>query len=324
MESLITRFDKDNPCWTEELLLIAREDTGLLPKLVKQGLLRQNEGVYSLTDAGAETFISAAAEYFISTTYGPAPKDPKRSLARTKLRLLLDAAHIQRWGLKDYRTGLQLPYCPDLPRHEIFSVSKDKLTWLYQNSPVYQRIGADFPLAGTDRRSIGLIPPAKLTEWCAVNSAATGTLPVDLLYLSRYDFMEYRDFHGHPNDPLGLINADRFLFVFPETDVTENLHTIGKFHLWLNFLRRMQIPGYTECDTQEQFSVSWLVFAAETENEAARVRDKLSPFAKELVRPVCPCEIWTMSFEDLGKIERKQDVISELFYSAAMPVQRGI
>lgn len=324
MESIITRFDKDNPCWTEELLRNAGEDVSLLPELMERGLLRQDGDIYCLTEAGAWEFRRAAAELFIGTECGAPPKDAKRSLARTKLRLLLDGAHLQRRGLKEYHTGIDLGYRPALRRDEIFSLTDGNLSWLYQDSPIYRKIAADFPCAGADRRSVGLVPPAKLAEWCAANAPSEGGLPVDLLYLSRYDFMEYKDFKGHPNDPLGLINADRFLFVFAGEDAADNIHTIGRFHLWLNFLRRMQIPGYTECDTQEQFSVSWLVFAAETEHEAARAREGLAPFGEQLVRPASPCEIWTISLEALGKITEKQDVISELLYSAAVPVQRDI
>lgn len=324
MESIITRFDRDNPCWTEELLRSAGEDTSLLAALVEKGLLRQIGGIYSLTEAGAEEFRRAAAEFFIGTECAGAAKDAKRSLARTRLRILLDNAHLQRWGLKEYHTGIDLAYLPGLRGDEIFSITDGDLSWLYQDTPIYRKIAEDFPYADIDRRDPGLVPPAKLAEWRAAGAASEGTLPIDLLYLSRYDFMEYKDFKGHPNDPLGFINADRFLFVFPEEDAASNIHTIGKFHLWLNFLRRMQIPGYTECDTQEQFSVSWLVFAAETESEAARVREGLARFGEKLVRPASPCEIWTISFEALGKISEKQDVISELFCSAAVPLQRDI
>lgn len=324
MESIITRFDKDNPCWTEELLRSAGEDTSLLPELVERGLLRQNGDIYCLTGAGAAEFRRAAAELFLGTECGAAPQDAKRSLARSKLRILLDNAHSQRWGLKEYHTGIDLGCRPALRSDEIFSLTGGNLSWLYQDSPIYRKIAEDFPYADVNGRDTGLVPPAKLAEWCAEFAPAEGILPVDLLYLSRYDFMEYKDFKGHPNDPLGLINADRFLFVFPEEDAAGNIHTIGRFHLWLNFLRRMQIPGYADCDTQEQFSVSWLVFAAETEAEAARVREQLAPFGERLVRPASPCEIWTISLEALGKITEKQEVISELFYSAAVPVQRDI
>lgn len=324
MESIITRFDRDNPCWTEELLRRAGEDSSLLPGLVEKGFLRQNGDIYSLTETGAEEFRRAAAELFLGTECAAPPKDAKRSLARTKLRILLDDAHLQRWGLKDYHTGIGLGYRPCLREDEIFSIADGNLSWRYQDSPVYRKIAEDFPCASTDKRDVGLVPPMKLAEWCAANAPSEGTLSVDLLYLSRYDFMEYKDFKGHPNDPLGLINADRFLFVFPEEDAAENIHTVGKFHLWLNFLRRMRIPGYADCDTQEQFSVSWLIFATETEAEAARVREGLTPFGEELVRPASPCEIWTISFEALAEIREKQEVISELFYSAAVPVQRDI
>jgi hypothetical protein len=204
---------------------------------------------------------------FLGTKPGRAPANRKRCADRTKLRLLLDNAHLQRWGLKDYHAGAKLDVYPKLPREEIYSLEDGKLTWKYPEAPLWNKIRAEFPTAATSGRRTDLVPSEKLSAWLAANAPAAGALNVDLLYLCRYDFMQYRDFAGHPNDPLGLVNADRFLFVFAGAE-EENLETIGKFHLWLNGLRRLFIPGYVDRDTLEQDSVNWLVFVTQTEAEA--------------------------------------------------------
>ncbi|HAH69639.1 MAG TPA: hypothetical protein DCL58_07635, partial [Synergistaceae bacterium] len=85
------------------------------------------------------------------------------------------------------------------------------------------------------------------------------------------------------NDLHKVINTDRFLFVFPDKNTEKNLVTVAKFHLWLNTLRRMMIPGYVDRDTQEQDSVSWLIFTTEKEDEAASLAQELGVFGEELV-----------------------------------------
>lgn len=324
MESLLFRFDSDNPCWSEDLLKMAGEDVSCLPLLIERGFLSQDDGIYTLTEKGVEFFESEGREFFIAAAPGRRPSCPKRSLARTKLRLLFDGAHLQRWGLKEFYTDVELEFHPALTREDIFRLEDGNVAWLYQNAVVYKKLAEDFPVVEVDKRSTDGISSDRIMAWHRDNSPEAGLLSVDVLHLSRYDFMAYNDFKGHPRDPLKLINTDRFLFAFPCDSVVANLETIGKFHLWLNYLRRVQIPGYADCDTQEQFSVSWLVFAVETEAEAAALVARLSPFGEALVRNADPCEIWTISMEALQNVKEKQEVVSELLMLAAHPIQRAL
>lgn len=324
MESLLFRFDSDNPCWSEDLLKMAGEDISCLPSLIERGFLSRDDDIYALTEKGAQFFESEGRECFIAEAPGRRPACPQRSLARTKLRLLFDGAHLQRWGLKEFYTEVELEFHPALTGEEIFRLQDGNVVWLYQNSAVYKKLAKDFPAVEVDKRSTDGISGDRITAWLGDNSPEAGTLAVDVLHLSRYDFMAYSDFKGHPRDPLKLINADRFLFTFPSDSTGGNLETIGRFHLWLNYLRRVQIPGYMDCDTQEQFSVSWLVFAVETEAEAADLIAKLAPFGEVLVRNADPCEIWTVSMEALQNVKAKQEVVSELLMLAAHPIQRAL
>ena len=63
-------FDGDNPSWTEELVGMAGEDPGLLGAMVADGLLRDEGGVFSLTDAGREAFREEAAACFLPASPG--------------------------------------------------------------------------------------------------------------------------------------------------------------------------------------------------------------------------------------------------------------
>ena len=324
MESLITRFDTENPCWTSDVLARAGEDASLLPQLVNDGILHLEDEVYSLTETGAQEFERLSEEMFLGVKPGAAPADRKKSAARSRLRLLLDEAHSQRWGMKKYLSGVSLDVYPKLSREETFSLADGKLEWKYDESPVCKKMKDEVPTAFIDSRRTDMVPPEKLAAWLAANAAEPGNLDVDLLYLCYYDFMQYRDFTGHPNDPLKLINTDRFLFVFPEDDIAANVETVGKFHLWLNGLRRLFIPGYVDRDTQEQDSVSWLVFTTETESEAKALAEQLGAFGEELVLAANPCEVWTMSFEALENLDAKRELIWELLPDICHHAQRTV
>jgi len=322
MESLLTRFTKDDPCWTEELFALVGEDTAPLSSLVADGLLEESGGIYSLTEAGTAAFRAAAATLFIEEEPGAPSASPAKDIFRTKLRLLLDGSHVQRWGIKEFKTQAALPFLPDI---EIAPhCAGDSLKWGYEENPIYRAMQRDFPIVTLDVRATDMLSREQIEAWAKKNGAAFDELDVDLLYLCRYDFMQYKEFPGHPNDPLRLINTDRFLFVMPEEETCQNLAVIGEFHLWLNYLRRMQIPGYVDRDTQEQDSVSWLVFAVETEEEAQKTADALSPYGEALVKNANPCEVWTLSLEALEQLDAKRELVWELLPDIAHPVQRTL
>ncbi len=323
-EAIITRFDKDNPCWTSELLELAGEDIEFLPELVSNGALKFMDGIYSLTESGVKEFNRAKTELFIDGEPGYPASDAFKSVARTKLRLLLDNAHLQRWGIKDYHTNVSLPIYPKLSREEIFSLKDGKVKWRYSESTIWKKIEKDFPSALIDDRRIDLVNPEMLAGWLEENSCEAGSFDIDLLYLCRYDFMQYKDFAGHPNDDMRLINTDRFLFVFPGPTIEDALENVGKLHIWLNGLRRMFIPGYVDRDTQEQDSVTWLVFTFETEREAIMLAEGLENIGEQLVKNANPCEVWTLSFEALEKSNEKRELIWELLPDIAHHAQRTL
>ena len=323
-EMIITMFSEQDPCWTAELLELAGEDISGLETLVGEGLLDHSDGIYSLTEDGRNAYEKLKNELFLDGTPGLKPSEPERSVKRTRLRMLLDNAHLQRWGIKVYHAGQGLDYYPGLKDEELVSSENGTLEWKYTASHLYQKINEQFSPSFIEGRRIDMVTPERLSAWCTENSTLPGSLDVDLLYLCNYDFMQYRDFTGHPNDRLKVINTDRFLFVFPDKDTGRNLVTVAKFHLWLNTLRRMMIPGYVDRDTQEQDSVSWLIFTTEKEDEAVALAKELGGFGEELVANANPCEVWTISMEALQNITEKRELIWELLPDIAHPAQRTI
>jgi len=323
-EMIMTMFSEEDPCWTAELLKLAGEDISGLDGLVSNGFLELSDGIYSLTEAGRNEYDRLKNELFLEGAPGRKPSDPARSVRRTRLRMLLDSAHLQRWGIKVCHTGHELEYYPDLKDEELVSLDGGSLEWRYTASPLYKKINEEFSTALIETRRTDLVPPERLRSWCEENSAEPGRLDVDLLYLCHYDFMQYRDFGGHPNDLHKVINTDRFLFVFPNKDNEKNLATVAKFHLWLNTLRRMMIPGYVDRDTQEQDSVSWLIFTTEKEDEAVSLAGELGDFGEKLVENANPCEVWTVSMEALENVGEKRELIWELLPDIAHPAQRTI
>lgn len=323
-EAILTMFDEQSPCWTAKLLKLAGEDPAELDSLVSSGFLELTDEIYSLTETGKTEFEKLTREFFLEGTPGSKPSDPLRSVNRTKLRILLDNAHLQRWGIKVYHTGQDLFFYPDMSEDLLFSLNNGILEWTYTDNPVYKKINEEFKTTLIEERRTDIVTPERLKSWCSENDVQPGRFNIDLLYLCHYDFMQYRGFEGHPNDQMKVINTDRFLFVFPEPGIEKNLAIIARFHLWLNTLRRMMISGYVDRDTQEQDSVSWLIFTTEREDAAVTLCSELEKFKEKLVEKANPCEIWTVSAEALENVKEKRELIWELLPDIAHPVQRTI
>ncbi len=325
-EIAITMFDSQNPCWTEELFSLIGEDPSALSELSAEGYLHFEDGVYSLTPKGVDKFNTLKAEYFIEGVPSAPPcKDESKLCAmRTKLALLLDISHSQRWGIKDIKTAVNLPFVPKINDDDIVRMDSSGFEWTYTSDDLYKKLADDFHAVLTDERNVYTTTPEIIGEWLACNGAEADYLKTDVTYLCRYDFMQYKDFKGHPNDTMKLINTDRFLFVFPKENPVDNLRTIGKFHLWLNYLRRMCIPGYVDRDTLEQDSVNWLIFTVESEKQAVSLAQEFIALGEELIANANPCEIWTLSFEALENLKDKRELVWELLPDIAHYAQRTL
>ncbi len=312
--SLLLLFTEENPCWTEKLAQLAEEDPALLVDMVRDGLAERKGDVCVLTGAGRTAFREEAAASFLPAEPGIPGPDLGKHLFRTRLRLLLDRKHIQRWGLKEYVQGARFPV-PDLEDALLFS-HDGGVEWKWPSSPAVERMRSDWPVTGLAARRTAPPPADAAARWFETLGEAPAVFEADLLYLSRYDFQAYTSFAPLPGDRWGLLNADRFFCMdspSPEKSSLEwFLGTAGRFHLALEVLRRMVLPGYMDLDSHDQDGINWLVFLFEREEEAGRCVSLLAPFGQDLIRPAIPMDVWALSFEALEAFSEKAETIHDL------------
>ncbi|MDO5115170.1 MAG: hypothetical protein Q4D58_03655 [Synergistaceae bacterium] len=321
---LLTLFDSLYPCWTEEMLVKEGVDIPAVASLVEEGLVVLEDGVYSLSESGRKEFGRIALENFIEEKPGRAPRDRARSAKSGALLKLLDGAHQQRWGIKQYYTSPELAIFPAvLSDGELFRVEGDSLTWPYMESEAYRRMTERFIPSGLRGRNQRMAAEAEAgAGWLEENRQLTGCFIPDILYVCRYDYLQYEDFKGHPNDPMRLVNTDRFVFVHDSSSEAEELRDISAFRRWITLQRLVLLPDFFDIDTQEQDSICQLLFVSEREEEAAARAARLSRFGAALTAGAEPFEIWTMSVEALAAVTEKRELIWELLPDIAHPVRR--
>lgn len=322
--NLLLLFDENNPFWTEELIRLAGEDAGPMPFLRAGGMVADKDGVLSLTEAGIDAFERAAAEWFLPLRPGRGDGDPEKELFGTRLRLLIDTKHIQRWGLKEYQKAASFPV-PDVSDSELFSLEGGKIAWQWLSLPVIERMRSEWPETGLAARKNPPPAPDAAVNWLK-EAGRTDLFTADLLHLSRYDFQAYTSFQPLPGDRWGLLNADRFFCLKPPAPEAGNLNwflgATGRLHLVLEVLRRMALPGYMDLDSHDQAAVNWLVFVFEKEEEARGCVSLLEPFGLDLITPAMPMDIWALSFEALSAFGEKAETIHDLLPVAGKPVAR--
>jgi hypothetical protein len=328
LDCVLLLFDEGQPCWTPEMARLGGWEADALPALLREGLLSEEEGVCFLTPEGARRFEKAAAESFLPLRAGfPPPSGRRRDAGRGLLRLLLDTRHTQRWGIKEYLKPFRFEI-PDLEEREIVSFDGKKLTWLYPSHPVFVDMARDFPASGLAARAAPPPEPERVRAWLDGHAPRRRTAEFDLLYKSRYDSQAYAHFPKLPADPCGLLNADRFFFVFgpPAGDAgafPAALARLGDFHVLLTMLRRMFIPGYVDLDSLDQDGVNWLVYVYEREEDARNFAARLAPLGEEnLAGPAAPLDIWSLSLDSLRGRTESAESIHDVLPCAAHPILR--
>lgn len=330
-ETILLLFDRDHPCWDEETLVLIGEDCRGLKKLEDLGFLEADNGIYSLTEKGRQAFKKLCIEQFIDEEPATSPKsfqEKRQSLWRTRLQVLLDNSFTSRWGLKEFYPGKALKYVPPLRESQIFELKDNHIDWTYLCHESVVKIKEHFNLTGLKAREA--TPPGieEIKAWMEENEISRESFVVDLFFLSRYDFAYYMQFPKHPNDILGLVNADRFFFFRAsppfEDHIKDYIETIGKVHLFLMNQRHICLPGYYDLDLADQDSLSWVIWVTETEEEALRLADCVKPFGQSLIEPARPMDIWIISAEKLKEIREKQETLFDLFSLIAHPVARTI
>ncbi len=325
LESALLCFDEQHPCWTAEMFPLAGLDEKKAECLLKQGSLAFDDGIYYLTKEGAELFKRAAQDNFLPINPGLPTHDKRLSASRSKLILLLDRRHLQRWGIKEYVS----PFCfdvPDIPDEELFNLEGDRLEWQYLKTQPFITMLRDFPMTGTAARRKPAPSLEFIKGWLNRNVRSRRTSVYDLLYRSRYDFQVYAEFKPLPADPCSLLNTDRFIFSFAPKPVKENLNAylmlIGEFHMMLTMLRRMYMPGYTDLDSHDQDSVSWLMLTFEHEEDSIMCAEMLKSYSDFFEEPAGPFDIWSISMEALNRAEYAE-MIWELLSFTAHPISRA-
>jgi hypothetical protein len=338
LESVLLLFDEEQPCRTPEMAELGGWGADALPALLNEGLLSEEEGVFFLTPEGARRFREAAAESFLPLRAGipaPPPADRKRDAERGLLRLLLDTRHIQRWGIKEYLKPFRFEI-PDLTEGEIFSIGKkgsdqknsgENLTWRYPGHPVFVNMLRDFSAFGLAARAAPPPEPGRIRAWLDGNAPRRRTAEFDLLYKSRYDYQAYAHFPKLPTDPCGLLNADRFFFVFGPPlgsgdALSAALAKLGEFHILLTMLRRMFLPGYVDLDSLDQDGVNWLLYVYEREEDARGLAARLAPLKENLAGPAAPLDIWSLSLDALRTLTGTAESIHDVLPRAAHPISR--
>lgn len=322
-KALLTLFDSLYPCWNDEMLQMEDVGADSLTELIDAGFLCCVDGVYSLTERGIAGFEDAAREHYIDARPGIIPAGRVRA-ARTGLFLkLLDRAHTQRWGIKEYYRYPRLDIYPCVKPDEDYEISGGRVKWLYAECEVEKQFEENFPARGTAGRYGAMQSDAQKVRALRLEKEnCFDTFTPDILYASRYDYKYYAEFSGHPGDTLGLINTDRYAFVYDGACESEELSVISKFRRWVNFQRRAAVPGFWDIDTQEQDSVSQLIFVLESKAQAGRTAADLSRFGDSLVDGAAPFEIWTVSIEAMREVKGKEETIWDLLPAAALPVNR--
>lgn len=320
---LITLFDSLYPCWTEEMLAREGVDLSALDRLVKEGLIRQEAGVYSLSDAGVAEFKHLALENFIEEKPGEAPRDRARSARAGNFLKRLNAAHLQRWGIKQYYASPVLEIFPRTADEELFRLAGSELTWPYMEGKEEREMEEKFSLSGLRGRKERMAAAVERSaQWLEEKRALVDTFTPDILYVCRYDYLQYENFKGHPNDPLRLINTDRFLFSFDSGDEAEELREIGRFRRWVTFQRLVMMPDFFDIDTQEQDSICQLLLVSDSEARAKESAARLARFGAQIASGVQPLDIWTLSEEALAAVRDKREIIWELIPDIGHSVSR--
>lgn len=325
MESVLLLFDKDHPCWTQDLVESIGEDPETLKTLHKKGMVLEENGIYRLTTAGSEAYRQAAKLCFYHIPPGEKPVSPDRAVERNRLEHLLDHAFLGRWGIKEFRPGAKLAYVPALSGKQIFNNTQENLTWTYEADPVVGELLERYPLpTGPD------ITPPNLDEfenWLREKACSYGNLELDLLFLHHYDSEHFKNLAPQPNDRLRLYHTDRFYFQLVQDtvpDLATLLEDIGKFHLFLSTQRRIFLPWFFNRDSTNYDSVNWWFWVTKTEDGLAKLKALVDPLSEALVAPALPLQLFGISIEALKQVKEKREYHWDLFEEIAIPLSRRL
>jgi hypothetical protein len=190
--------------------------------------------------------------------------------------------------------------------------------WLYPEHRMVHNFVEKYPYTGISARKKEAPDPKEARIWCRSHGFPEGSLFVPLLFLSRYDFPHYAGFPPLDQDQWGFLNADRmFCFRSPVASV-ESLplcvDKIAGIHLFLQYYRRVHLPGYTHFDAENQENLNWIVWVTENNDEA----ESLLPLLKQLgTSPAdfeLPLDIRILSLETLQNVREPYETVYDLLF----------
>ena len=324
-ESVLLLFDTPHPCWNRENTALAGEDPEMLELLRREGLLREEGGVYALTESGKERFRSEAAECWLDAVPGDFSGDGALAARRHLLALLLNRAFVGRWGEKTFRPGAALPFLPPRCGAPLGHWTGAQFSWRYAQDAFLQEMDRRFPVPrGGEDAPVCL---EAVERWRVREGVPWETLELDLLGLQRYDVDHYRRFAPHPHDRFGLLNTDRLYCLFSPDPFQEHFFDeiffhVGRLHLFLKAQRQIFLPWRFDHDMEEQPSANWAFFVTETEAEARRGAELLAPVGASLLEGATPLDLWTLSLEALRAVKTPHETFWDLFAETAIAVGR--
>ena len=326
MEKALLFFDADNPYWNKDLLNLAGEDAGALKRLFKAGLVERTPlGNYVLTRKGRSVLLDYAAEYGVPLNLPDEYVDENKAVWTTKFQILFDRSFAGRWSLKEYRHNVCMSFYPGLKGKEIWEFSAEgKIRWLYYDNPMVRALLKKYPESGLRARDKNFPDLREVMAWLGEQEFPEGSLYVDLLFLSRYDFPHYASFPPVANDIWGFLNADRmFCFRSPET-TNENLDDfvdlVANVRLFLLYYSHVLLPGYIHFDTENQENLNWIVWVAETDEKAQSILRLLKPLAPSLVCGQLPLHLKILSLENLQNLGNFYETIYDLMFHESLNV----
>ncbi|MEA3507478.1 MAG: hypothetical protein U9R40_00960 [Synergistota bacterium] len=320
-ERVLLLFDRKRPVWTPDLVSLAGEDPGAPSALEAEGLLHCKDNVFSLTGQGRKTFRTWAAESWLDAEPGEAPGDTARSLMALEASLLFERGFRGFHGAKRVTVSPELPYRPRITASGMFSTNGDDFTWLYPEDKGLASIVEHFPRT----RPAGDEDLDEIDRWLAEQALPPAIFRPDMLCVNQCDYQWYwRDRRNA--DRFGFLNSDRLfarLLVDPEKLTLEQaLEDLGGFGLFLANNRHLYLPGCFDIDTQQQSCFTWWFWITGTEDQASRLAERMNRYCPQLVEPMMPVDLWTMSLQRLRAWDQKAESFYEFVDALAIPVSR--
>jgi hypothetical protein len=276
-------------------------------------------GNYCLSDHGKNVLLDYGYECGVPVFLPEARANEDDAVWATRFRLLFDNSFVGRWSLKEYRQNVRMSYYPGLSRRETWVMDEEgRSRWLYRGHHMVQDFLKRYPHTGISARKKKTPDSKEAGRWCRSQGFPEGSLFVPLLFLSRYDFPHYARFPPLDQDQWGFLNADRmFCFRSPvpsEESIPVCVDTIAGIHLFLQYYRRVHLPGYTHFDAENQENLNWIVWVTDSDDEAESLLSLLKQLGTSLADFELPLDIRVLSLETLQKVRNPYETVYDLLF----------